>query len=427
MPTTAHNHPSVGSSEDADGHEPSGVHPAEPAQSRVLFVDDEPMILRSIQRLLAGTKHSVFTFVDNAEAALRELDRCPADVIVTDMHMDGMNGAELLTLVQQRWPDTVRIVLSGQTESTLVYRAVPVAHRFLSKPFQSDVLVSTLERALELRELLANSAMRRIVGASNQLPSAPTAYTRLVEVLRRPDASISEVATAIESDAAMCAKLMQIACSAFFGLPRDVRSVRGAVIFLGVEAIKALVLSIEIFALFDGADSQLAIDAFQRESLLTGKLAQRIAPDRARADTAFLAGVLHDVGRLVVASRTPELARRIQERVNAERVPALEIEKAVLGATHAQVGAYLLGLWGLPQDVVAAVLDHHPSANRSLVAFDAVLAVQASNLIVREVLGGPDAPGELEMEMVFERLDTLGLLDRVPEWRAEAVRLATLA
>ncbi len=388
-------------------------------EARILFVDDEPMILRSIRRLLtARAPNWEMRFAEGGHAALEALAACPVDVIVSDMHMGEMNGADLLREVQDRYPETVRIVLSGHTDQKLVFRTVPVAHQFVSKPFDPALLKTTLSRACELRTLLDSAPMRRVVGKSNDLPSAPPAYAALTRALSSPDVSLSDVAAAIERDVALSAKILQIVSSAFFGLPSGVKSIRSAVTYLGIDTMKALVLSAEVFrALPVKRTARFELAAFQKASLATAHVARKLLEGRPDADDAFMAGLLHDVGQLIIASRLPDDAQAIERCMSDEGASRCEAEQRVIGGTHGELGAYLLGLWGLPQRVVEAVAHHHAPGSVESETFDVVAAVEVASRLVHEALGGDHRPTQAEIDASDAELHRRGLLENSFAWR----------
>lgn len=355
---------------------------------RVLFVDDEPLILRSIKRSLSSEDRWDLRFAESGAQALDRIEEEAIEVIVSDMYMPHMDGATLLATVQARFPDTVRIVLSGNADRKLVYRAVPVAHQFLQKPFDPRLLSATLDRALSLRRLLANESLRRIVGGTGKLPSAPAVYTQLAQELSRADCSAANVAALIERDVALSARLAQLASSAYFDVPSGVTTTLGYVTYLGLDVVKILVLSLEIGDTFqhEARLPGFSVEELQQHSILTAFLARAIARKDDK-DDAFLAGMLHDIGQLVLSCRNTEPFRKCLERRDREGTGLSVVEEEVLGADHGAVGAFLLGLWGLPQAVVEAVALHHkPKDLPPTVGLGT--AVYLANLLARD----PDVP-----------------------------------
>jgi putative nucleotidyltransferase with HDIG domain len=361
--------------------------------SRILFVDDEPLVLRSLKRATAlSSKRWQAVFVGGGTAALDRLAEGDIDVVVSDMQMPEMDGAELLTRVQERHPDVVRIVLSGHADPRLAFRAVPVAHQFLTKPFDAHHLVRTLDRALALRALIGSADLRAVVGRDNRLPSAPRTYTALTRLLAKDDVSMRDVVAVIERDPALSARVAQLSASGFFRVPRTINTIAGYASYLGIDVIKTLVLTVELantFGMGSVVPAGFSMDELERHSLLVGNLARRMVTDREDMEHAFIAGLLHEVGRLVLASRRPQDYARAVLNGGSEGQRLHQAERELFGSTHAEVGAYLLGLWGLPLEIVDAVASHHdPERLAWQGKVDVPMAVHLANVLAHD----PDAP-----------------------------------
>jgi HD-like signal output (HDOD) protein len=398
---------------------------------RVLFVDDEPQMLSGLQRLLRPQRHEwEMKFAEGGEQALVALDETPYDVIVTDMRMPGMDGVTLLEQVKDQWPQMVRIILSGYTELEATLRTVPVAHQFLTKPCDPDRLKDVVERACALQSLLNREALRATIAQMGDLPSQPGVYLALAEALADPATSMADVAQLIEQDIAMSAKCLQLVNSAFFGLGRRITSVQQAVSYLGTDMLKVLVFTVEVFHAFQPARGAGGFDleALQSHSLLVARLATKILAGRQPADDAFVAGMLHDVGKLVLVTRLPEQAAAIAGSAQETARPWHVLEEEVIGVTHAEIGAYLLGLWGLPQQTVEALAYHHDPTRLPESEFDVLAAVYVADVLIDEQmvareLGGAELSGPLDEEY----LASLGVADQVPAWRALAAELTATA
>lgn len=389
---------------------------------RILFVDDEARILDGLQRMLRPLRNRwEMVFAPGGAAAMEALEGAAFDVVVTDMRMPDVDGAAVLHHVRDISPQTVRIVLSGQTDMATAVRTVRVAHQFLPKPCDADALRRVVERSLALRSLLADDALRQAVGGVDVLPSVPEVYSALEAAIMRPDGTLAGIAAIVERDSALCAKVLQIVNSSFFGLPRQATLIEHAVNYLGVNVLRAVVLSHEI-ASSAGTDVPsvgFSIQAHQMHSLLTAQLARTIAREevRAIADDAFMAGMLHDIGELLLAVRAPALWQQVQAeaRLAGESVAAVEIRRG--GASHASVGAYLLGLWGMPLHIVEAVAHHHTPSSVVDGTMDVLTAVHVADALLQEVTAPPSGAAS-SIDEVY--LSSIGLLGRLPAWRALA-------
>ncbi len=331
-------------------------------QVKVLFVDDDPQILRGIKRMMfhvAGKWELLFA--PNGQEALRQLETAEIDVLVTDMRMPDMDGTTLLTQTASRFPDVARIVLSGYAEFETLLRAISVSHQFLNKPCQAEVLHSVIQRAFDLQQLISDDAIREIVGRLERLPAVPRLYAKLTELMAQPETTVDEIAEIIKQDPAMAAKLLQLVNTAYFSPTKRVSNITLAVIRMGFRIVKNLVLSIEVFEacpIRDGANG-FSIEAAQAHALRIAKGASALFDEKGVADDAFTAGLLHDIGKLLLAAELPERLDQADVMSREEDITPHEAEKQLFGITHAEIGAYLLSLWGLPYQVIEAVANHH--------------------------------------------------------------------
>ncbi|MFN8124591.1 MAG: HDOD domain-containing protein [Thermoleophilia bacterium] len=377
----------------------------------ILFVDDEPMVLEGLANALRKhRKEWRMTFAVGGEEALARLEEQHFDVVVADMRMPGMSGEQLLERVRARWPETARIVLSGQTDEDVARRLVHLAHQFLAKPSDADTIHKVVSRAHRLQSLLQDDALRQLVGRMGRLPSLPELFMKVRDLLDDPEHSIGDVGELIGQDPALAAKVVQIVNSAFFGMATKVTNVGKAVNYLGGRTVRDVVLGVEVFhnvpdiAKATGVDPEELQKGALRAAELTAAIAGEVDPEL--RDDGYLAGLLVNVGLLVLASRLPEVLAPMIAQARETGRPLHEIEREFQRQTHAEIGAYLLGLWGLPMAVVEAVADQHTPGRLSDEAFGL-----AGCLHVAEAL--------LTDEALLDRayLQKLGVDDRVDAWR----------
>jgi HD-like signal output (HDOD) protein len=387
-------------------------------KKRVLFVDDEPNVLEGISRMLRGLRFELdMTFAASGREALEILSGEQFDILVSDMRMPEMNGLVLLGEISSRHPNMIRIILSGNADMQLIMNSVGLAHQYLSKPCDPDTLRSTIMRALELRTLLSNETLQRLVSRLSILPSVPSLYMEIVRQLQSPDPSINRVAEIVSQDPGMTAKILQLVNSAFFGIRRAVSDPKEAAAFLGLDTIQSLVLSLHTFGQLDTCRlSGFSIERLWSHSMGTGILSKRImereSRDKGKASEAFTAGLLHDLGRLVLAANLPEEYEAVLACVEREGESLPDAEWEAFGSTHAEVGAYLLGLWGLPNPIVEAVALHHRPGDSSEKVFGPLCAVHVANLLELE---NAENSQSIKMDQLY--ITAVGKADRLAEWR----------
>ena len=329
---------------------------------RVLFVDDETRVLEALERVLFDLDTTWQTdFASSANGAFAELAKHSYDVVVSDLRMSGIDGVALLTRVHEKYPRTVRIVLSGHSDEEAALKMARVAHQFLAKPCAAETLHRIIARTEQLTNMLDDRKLQGIVGQVGSLPSTPRLHQELSALLERDDASAPAVAAIIKQDPAMTSKLLQVAGSAFFNSSTSVTDVETAIMRLGLRTLRNLTLSFGVFeaAQAVGASPTTGVEALQLRSLAIANIAASMAKLPEDASAAYLAGLLCDVGQLVLASTAPERLYVIEAEAAQSGVPAHVAEASTWGATHAEIGAFLLGLWGLPFQIVEAVANHH--------------------------------------------------------------------
>ena len=391
----------------------------------ILFVDDEPKLLNGLKRMLSpdGDRWAM-EFASSGAEALKMLAASKFDVIVADMRMPGMDGAELLKRVARLYPEMVRMILSGTWEQDLRMQAAMVAHQYLSKPCDAELLKATLDRAFALREVLVEPALRALISGTTSLPSAPTIYREVVRMLQAPEASAHQIGTLLSRDMGMAAKVLQLVNSAFFGLQRHITSAEDAVMFLGIDTVKALALSVSAFSSFDAsACPGFSIEGAQQHGTRVASIAKDIAKSqqvsKAALDDTFVAGLLHDVGQLVFVAHHPDQYDRVLKAVAAGEQTSSEAEMQVFGTTHAEVGSYLLWLWGLPDTVVEAVAFHHHPSRCLDGQFSPLTAVHVANVLAEAQPDGAPAAGN---DLDGAHLARIRLTDRLAGWTELAQR-----
>lgn len=325
---------------------------------RILFVDDEPAILEGFGNLLyRDRKRWELAFVNCGAAALEAFDKAPFDVVVTDLMMPGMDGAALLEEIKRRSPTTARIMLSGHAERSVIVRALPSLHQLIAKPCTVDALRSAIERSLELGTVDRDARVRAAIGRVDKLPSPPPLFFELTQLMEAKHTSIDNVAALIGRDPGIATKVLQLVNSAYFGAGGKTNSIRQAIALLGMEGLRYLAMAAHVFAPIEDPLKELTVGELQAEGFVTASLAAQFAPET--PDSAFAAGLLHDVGRLVLLLGMTDEYRTVLRRRAVTKEPAIAVENEMLGFDHAEVGAVLLSLWGLPTDLVNVVRAHH--------------------------------------------------------------------
>lgn len=388
----------------------------------ILFVDDEPNILMGLKRMLRSMREEWdMHFAESGAEALKILAERHMDAVVSDMRMPGMDGPELLRRIQRDHPDTIRFALSGYSDQEMVGQSISPTHRYLTKPCDEKQLVEALEQAMGARALVPNKALLDKLSRIEHLPVLPDIYNRITSELAKDDPSPKIVGDMVARDVGMSANILKLVNSSYFGLPRHIATPQQAVIVLGIGVIRSVILSLHIFKSFEHAGGQSFNLAMlwghcMRVGAMARTIAQHEALPREDVDHAYIAGLLHDVGKLLMEAHCRDEYQRVLAAVRGENRRMADVEAEQLGLTHAQVGAYLLGLWGLPTQVVRAVDRHHDcSVEPGRLSVNDI--VHFANLLDHEIFVFNEHYAKTEHDP--KDIEAIGGLGRYEAWKRE--------
>ena len=388
---------------------------------RILFVDDELNVLQGLKRSLRSMRReATMEFVASGKEAQQKLVRSHGnyDIIVSDIRMPGMDGAQLLTWVKEYFPQIIRFALSGGSETEVTIKTTHVAHQYLSKPCDSEMLKNILKGAITVRNTIGKHPLQKLLSFLSTIPSMPEAYAAVMEELEKPDPSIKIVGSIIARDIGMTAKILQMVNSAFFGVTHKVSKPEQAATLLGLEKIKSLVLTVGIFSQFETElFPEFDLKHLWNHSSCVGSVAQAIARNMGApsqvVDDSLLSGLLHDSGKLMLAANLPMRYKKVIEKSINDGCSLRDAENELLTISHSKAGAYVMGIWGLPASVIDALANHHSPTESDNKEFSALTAVHVANALVNKAM--MVTPGG-EPEVNLEYLETLNLAGKIPEW-----------
>lgn len=282
-------------------------------KKRIFFVDDESTVLQGLRRSLRSQRDRwEMQFFTSPTDALEQMAKTPADCVVSDMQMNSMHGADFLAEICNQYPQTIRLALSGHDDSSSLLRASDVAHQFLSKPCTAQQMIVLIDRACSMRDQLRSSEIVQKLMQVGGVPSAPKAYTEIRKAIQSREPDIRKIAEAISQDMGLSTKVLQLANSAYMGLKHHVSDIVHAASMLGLKHLKPLVLMAEVFEPVDDPRIAKLVDpeSIWNRSMKIAEYAQRIVADCTKEsqvkEDAFTAGLLHDVGLIVLARQLPE-------------------------------------------------------------------------------------------------------------------------
>jgi putative nucleotidyltransferase with HDIG domain len=351
---------------------------------KILFVDDDPLILKGLNRSLEEyTELWDVDFASSGKEAVEILSKTKVDAIITDMQMPVMNGLALLKTVSEVYPGVLRFVLSGNANDIQAIKSATLVHQMFPKPCEMESLFQSVERSCRLKDSLSEPGLIRIITGIRSLPSKPALYDKLIDELQSNEPNIKNIGDIVSKDAAMTAKVLQLVNSAFFGLPEKISNPQRAISLLGINTTKALVLTSHVFSEYENrANVPLSIKNLWNHSMMVSTVAKHIAADMdlplADQENAQVAGILHDIGKMLEL-KIPKIARVLQFQTRRVYV---KTEYEILGTSHAEMGAYLLGIWGLPTTIVETVMYHHFPSRQIVQKSDSITALHLANGLV---------------------------------------------
>ncbi|MEO1614331.1 MAG: response regulator [Planctomycetota bacterium] len=398
----------------------------------ILFVDHDPSALLLLEdELSLSDVEWDWEMVGSAEEALERLLHSQFEAIVTTLDLPRMHGNDLLKQVGARFPEVVRVALVHAHDQRGALPAVDSAHQILTHPCELDVLRSTIDRAICVRDIILSDSLQRVIGGLSSLPSVPAIYQELTQAIHDDTASLQTLGGIIARDAAMTAKVLQIVNSAVFCLGNRVTEPSKAVALLGAATLKSLVLAIGVFEAFQSSEHGFSAEALMQHCMRVASVSKAIAKaeglDEQEREAAVTAATLHDTGKLILHAVDAEAYRTVLKLAEKEKAPLWQMEQRVFGADHAAAGAALFSIWGLPQRVVELVALHHSPLNGYETSCSALTVLVAANTLCHDL----DQSDETEsmtsgLETDPELLGYLASIDcgqRVKQWQALAARV----
>jgi HD-like signal output (HDOD) protein/ActR/RegA family two-component response regulator len=384
----------------------------------ILFVDSDDKQRQSLQQTLREFRDKwQIHYANDADQALEIMQQKAVDIVVSETRLCGKQGSELLKEIQLHHPSTTRLLFSAQAMRTPAQEIVHHAHQFIAKPCNSDELINILERIFYLRSLLNNPSVEEMINSLGTLPSLPSTYQQMITALQSDSTTLKDIGRIVAQDIGMSAKILQMVNSAFFGLPQQIASPEHAVTLLGIETVTNLALSAGVFTQLDTAlIAEFQLEQLLQHSLLVSGLVQRLCQaagmDKQACQIPTLAGLMHDLGKLLLATQDSAEYRRIKQQSVQDNVPMYVVESESLWCNHATIGAYLMGLWGLPFSAVEAVALHHTANKQSRERLDC-LTLYAANLLINR-----STDVQCKDYYSTQRLESLLTPDEFTQWRS---------
>jgi putative nucleotidyltransferase with HDIG domain len=320
-------------------------------------------IINKIKNIADSTHLKLEITILRSFAYLDEKEKKKIDYVIVDQDIDGQNFLDILNHLKSHYPSVVRILIVEKWTQELIIMSNQLMHIVLEKKTIENELPSMLIKADKMRSLLTDSELVKMVNSFDSLPVFKTLYLEILHLLKRTDASLKKIGDLVESDIVLSAKILQIVNMSVYATSGRINSVVSAVIYLGVNILRALIVSIQVFNLNSGnqnlAKHQHTLEKHSMKVAECSRtLAQSLKVDRAIADDSFTSGLLHDIGKIVMLGKIHNW-NDLYETAKEQNQQLYMIEEKVLKTSHSKIGAYLLGIWGFSIEVLDAVAFHH--------------------------------------------------------------------
>lgn len=344
---------------------------------KILFVDDELQIIKSLNRTFMDTEYEVFTAGSGREA-LEILANEKIDLVITDMRMPIMDGFMLLQKIKEQYPRVLRIILSGYSEKNTILNALQknLAKLYILKPWDNAKLIRLVDQIVETENILCDVNLINLINNTDELPTIEKSYLKIMNLIDN-NADLGSIASAIEKDHSLATKILHIINSAFYEVKTG--SVKHAIVLLGLANTRNIVLATSIIDSFDMHDIYGSrLEMLWKHSFLCSKILNIIYEkllNKKLSEIESSAGLLHNIGIVLFLKIFPEKYIEIFRKIEQEKSDLLQIELESLNVTHQQAGGYLLKWWELPYPIVEAALYHQTPFATGIINQNLVYAV----------------------------------------------------
>ncbi len=360
----------------------------DPSKLNVLLVDDQPQVLSGLRRNLSIEEEDWLVHAAaSGPLALEAMALNEYDIVVSDLRMPGMSGAEFLQIARDRYPNALRFILSGYADQDLMLKASGVAHRYLTKPCETAELVAAIKQVLMTQRLIHDDNVLAICHKINELHVENGPISRLLALTDDPECDTGEVIGLIERNPSLHATVLRISNGAFFGRGGTIDTLQDSMQILGLDLLRNI-------ALIEMAKTHLKLSEYGRRcadrimehcvetSLRIPRLGKLVGRDLSLQRRLASAAILHDLGKLVLLAYDEKRFVSTCSRSLAERRPSHELEAEIFGCDHAALGGYIFELWGLPESLIRAIAWHHrPECHLGALSKNEAALLQIANYL----------------------------------------------
>ncbi|MCL2064127.1 MAG: HDOD domain-containing protein [Candidatus Cloacimonetes bacterium] len=375
----------------------------------------EKSIEKKVQVIIEKMKYGIKVYTyKNFDVLINSIVKEEIDYIFVDIASNRQDLLSFLNKVQEEFPHVVRVLITDTLSNDLVLMANDLIHLIIEKKTLDQNLKNIFLRAARLRNMLKNPDLIKLTNSFNNLVVLKPQHLQLLQYLSRDDYTNKEICEIIEKNVALSAKVLQVANMTAFAPTQIVQSVSVAVFFLGANILRALVLNMQVFSIDSGKGNLYRyISILERHCQNIASCSKTIAiafnADRNLQNDSYTAGLLHDIGKLVIMDKTPNW-EKIQKLSDENDLIIWKAEEAFLGTTHAQIGAYFLGIWNFPDSIIDAVAYHHNPCSCDNISISPLTFVHIAEAMIKE--NKTVSLEEFQKQLDIDYLDKLGLTEK---------------
>jgi len=248
---------------------------------------------------------------------------------------------------------------------------------------------------------LDSAKLRATIESITDLPTLPVVVGKITSQIANPSTNAADIGKLIEQDQVLTSKVLRLVNSAYYGFPKQIKSIQHAVVILGFNKVKTIIITASVFGAFKTRRvGGLDLQRFWQHSLgtaITSKVTAELIGVSHAAEDAFVGGLLHDIGKVVMDQYQPNIYAPIVKYANDKGILLVEAEQEVMGLTHAVVGEWMMEKWRLPPTIVHMVADHH-SPNSTTERRDLITAIHLGDILARAM--GIGYGGDIRMPAI---------------------------
>lgn len=368
---------------------------------RILVVDDEVQILKALSRMFLETDYEIFT-AENGMDALKLIETTEIDMIISDMRMPLLDGYQLLSIVKEKYPKIIRIILSGYAEEKPMFRALlhNVAKFYVFKPWNNNKLLEDIDKLFADDNVLNSEELMKTIEELGCSSSVPDNCNKMISLIEAED--IDALISEMEQDPDISEFLIQVAKSAVYGVMPN--TVKQAAIYIGLHNLKCFMhWACVARATKQTDDIENHPELLWKHAYLTNRIFlffYEAFLHKQPLESTMFAGLMHNIGLIILVKCLHKKGLIDQLALTPDDYVRLEYGEYEL--RHQEIGAHFLDLWDLPFPMYEVALNHHRPMSSSIIFPELVSAVHIAKTYAWKTLGATNI--EPVKEEIFESL-----------------------